>query len=90
VTAPIAIGAPSESAAQLLVERLTRCRCWVVGTEADGWTVRAEPWRNDPISLREVLTTVESWAAETAAGAAKVTLDGRSYLLVAEDAAGAV
>ena len=83
MTAPIAIGAPSAPAAQQLVERLTQCHCWVVGTEADGCTVRAEPWRNDPTSLRELLTTVEAWIGDTAAGATNVMLDGRSYTLVA-------
>ena len=57
---------------------------WFWGSEADGWTVRAEPWRDDPTSLREVLTTVESWIGDTAAGTTNVILDGRSYTLVAD------
>jgi len=86
VTAPIAIGAASEPDARRLVEQLTDCHCWIIRSERDGWTVRAEPWRNDPASLRDVLSTVASWVGDTATGTTEVTLDGRSYTLAAEEA----
>jgi hypothetical protein len=86
VTPPIEIAAHSEADARRLAECLPGCHSWVVRTEPDGWTVRAQPWRNDATAVRTVLRAVASWVGETVDGATRVTMDGRTYTLAAADA----